>query len=145
MASVPTFIWSVVGIVLTPTSLKLNILSSSVKLLSEGLKGFHIIFTVHVNSELIGGSTIRIDFHNIVVPYRYNIPHFPPFVQGKAVKKCTLAGFDTKLAQFDTKTHFFPSETALQLYRFTAITEAFFDSSNNDIVNSFVRRIYHNV
>ena len=66
MSSVPRdFIWSVVGIVLTPTSLKLNILSSSVKLLSEVLDRFHILFTAHVNGELISSCSIRFYCHNI--------------------------------------------------------------------------------
>jgi len=67
MSSVPSdFIWSVVGIVLTPTSLKLNILSSSVKLLSEVSDRFHILFTAHVNGELVRACAIRFYCHNIV-------------------------------------------------------------------------------
>ena len=96
MASVPTFIWSVVGIVLTPTPLEFNIFSSSVKLLSEGSDRFHILFTAHVHGELIGWCAIRLDSHNIVglgfnCLYRYNIPHFSPFVQGKVAKKSLLS------------------------------------------------------
>lgn len=99
VTTMPRYIRSVVGIVLTPTTLELNVFSSSIKLLSECSNRFHILFTAHVDGELISWFAIGIDFHNIICSsfaYRYILPQFSANVHIKMLKKRILSEKDTK-------------------------------------------------
>jgi len=71
-----TFTCRIVRVVLTPATLEFNILISSVKLLAEVLDRFHILFTAHVNGELISSCSIRFYCHNInwVILKRLRLP-----------------------------------------------------------------------
>jgi len=65
VSSMPTFFACVIRVILTPTALNLYILFSAVKLLPKFLQAFHIRFTVHVYSKLVGGRSIFFNSHNI--------------------------------------------------------------------------------